>query len=278
MNSLIAGCTTKEPHPQPWPVEEQEHDLMNWNSDIKPEHSRSMFQPVTQLFPSKSKAQTGDDDNQKLRKVEQKLSDARREIRSLNSELQSLQFDNYKLQNEATTQNHKLCYIKEQLATSQGKNSQLKEEIAHLRKDNGQLRTYIVEMESGRGPIHDEDHYVLDFEEIKGDIRMWIAKHSKANARQELMPEAETEILDALAKLGIHGQVSSEFFKFKQHTIRSLYSNGRARIALIRHVVALFLFHHIFQPHTFGLPQNVSDILQWVGRQILNRGTHSSRL
>lgn len=232
---------------------------------------RSLVQALTdQFFPAVTKSPT--DDLKKLYKAEKKLAETTRELRDFKNKLHSCEYSYRKLLSEANQQAHKLHDVQIQNACSQTEKQLLKDENAHLRKDNGQLRTYIVDMEKGRGPLHDEEYYIQRFEELRGGIESWIAKHAKANSRQALSEQAQVEVLGILAKLGPYGAISSRFLNAESHDIQSLYGNRRSCIALIRHVVALFLFTEVFEQFAFGLPSSFSDELKWMKLDIFTRG------
>jgi hypothetical protein len=258
---------------------DQSHEMMAMDPmDREPRDNRSESPPprslvqtfADQFFPAVTKSPT--DDLKKLYKTENKLVEATRELRDLKNKLHSSDYSFRKLHSEANQQAHKLHDIQIQNACFQTEKQLLKEENDHLRKDNGQLRTYIVDMESGKGPLHDEEYYIQGFEELRGAIESWIAKHSKANSGQALSEQAQVEVSGILAKLGDQGALSSKFLNAERHDIRSLYGNRRSCIALIRHVVALFLFTEVFEPFAFGLPQSFSDELKWMKRDIFSRG------
>jgi hypothetical protein len=239
--------------------------------------SRTIIQSIAAHFSWPTRTSQAEAER-KLRNAEEKTDEAIRTAPILANKLRMSQCSLQKLHDAATQQAYELDGALKQNRSLQIELNQLKEVNSHLCADNEQLRTYIVEMENGRGPGREENYYIRGFEELRGEIEMWIAKHSKANQLRELPKESQKCILELVAQLpGGHGAISSRYFSEGAYNIGTLYRNRRSCIVLIRHVVALCLFTQVFEPFAFGLPQRFSDELKRLQRSIFSQGTYTTR-
>lgn len=143
--------------------------------------------------------------------------------------------------------------------------------VQGLKTDNEAFRAQIFSMGSGRGPLREENHYIHNFESLKTAIDQGVLKLSRANSAATTPPP---EILATISKLGEHGERSAAYFsKSKYHTLPALYSQSQWRLAVIRHVVALFLIDRVFEPYVFGVSQEFSKGLKCIENDVLERGS-----
>ena len=147
-----------------------------------------------------------------------------------------------------------------------------KEDCSFHRNDAAQLRAHIAKAESQQSPLRDEDFYIQNFGEIKTEIESWIARNAKTNAAQSLSDRQEINLLQSIAELGEHGQKASKYLR-ANNRVQTWYSTPRWRIPLARHIVAAFIFAHIFQPFVVGLPTSSSEVLEWIDNDIMSRGS-----
>ena len=152
--------------------------------------------------------------------------------------------------------------LKQELVRVRGK-------CAILEKDNEQLRSHIASMSSAQEPLHEEDFYILNFNQIRMDIESWIAKETRAKPNG-LFPEAsQSAILSALSIWGEQGKIAAEKLK---GDLQAFYDDRRTRIVLIRHLVALALYDAILSRFAFGLPRDSSDYFHEIEKQIFTEG------
>jgi len=125
-----------------------------------------------------------------------------------------------------------------------------------LQKDNDRLRGQIVNMCSAQQPIHDENWFILQFNEIGMDIESWVVKESPSNPSVAISV-AEQEAL--VAEISAWGEMAGHAAEMLGDKLAEIYQNRRKRIPLIRHVVAILLFEGVFDMFTFGFHSGTSD-------------------
>ena len=138
-----------------------------------------------------------------------------------------------------------------------------------------ELRSQIYSMATGRGTANDDDHYARNFIELKYLIETEMLKLSRAHNGHVLSDDVPDMVFEKLMALGETGENCRKVLASKEYSIPFLYSQGIWRHALLRHVVALFLFERVFQPFAFGLPPAVSIAFQVVDSNILANGMYS---
>jgi hypothetical protein len=134
--------------------------------------------------------------------------------------------------------------------------------------NNTRLRTQIV---AGTGNMNDilraEDHYVNQMQQISSSIEDWVAKHVKSSKKMEKergyhLPALEDnvvfQIVSKIKLLGDHGRKSAARLN---ETFSEYFKEGISRIALIRHIIALYLFHEVLDRFAFGLEPSESNLL-----------------
>jgi hypothetical protein len=148
----------------------------------------------------------------------------------------------------------------------------LKEWANELQAQNEEFRTQIFSMGSGRGPVQDEDHYIQSFDELKYVVEHSMVKFSRAHANQSMPARVQTEVLTLISDLGQNGKNSARILTSGKYNFQALYSNGRWRHPLIRHIVALFLQDRIFDTFALCLSQEFSEGLKCVEKDVISRG------
>ena len=166
-----------------------------------------------------------------------------------------------------------------QMAQLQEQNRRLSQQLAvtktHLRESNTQRRTLLTknrELETLRQELHSQmftkgmnknpqqvdDYYVKGFDRLRYSIEDRIGGLAFDNAEQALTETGAAQLLKYLRQLGPHGENSCEAFR---SLLSHLYEDDEFRILLVRHVVALFLLHRIFEPFVFGIQPKISNLL-----------------
>jgi hypothetical protein len=139
-----------------------------------------------------------------------------------------------------------------------------------VRSENEAFRAQIVTMGTGRGPLQDENYYIHAFNILNSTISQGVLKLVR-QAKQLSTETAPDDILLAIKGLGDKGEKSATFFS--DYSLAALYSQVPLKLALTRHVVALFLVHHVFEPYGFGVSEEFSDGLKCVEETLMLDGT-----
>ena len=144
-------------------------------------------------------------------------------------------------------------------------------EIASLREDNERIRSQIYAMDRAVAPIRGEEYYLLMFQDLRGDFENWVVRNAKAEKQQKLSEADAASLLAIISKSRAEGTVTSKFLRSNQ-MLREWYSNVRSRMVLIRHIVSMFIFDHVFEPIVFGLSPDAARALVWMENDILSQG------
>jgi hypothetical protein len=150
--------------------------------------------------------------------------------------------------------------------------NQLQEKCFALEKDNEELRAYIATMRSAQGPIHDDGYYVQGVERLNYQVQSWVVKITKSVPDTRLSYNTQDRIMKALEDLGDNGEETVDMLKSGKTSLQRLYEQPRTRIALVRHVIALFFYDRIFYPFAFGLEEEQSDQLRNIEDGIFSQG------
>lgn len=139
-----------------------------------------------------------------------------------------------------------------------------------LAGDNELLRAQIAELSNAQDPIHEEEFYTREFDQIGMEISSWAAKETSNMSKEPLSPSSKDLIISRIKLCGIHGSVSAT--KSLDPSSSNWNSNRRDRIALIRHILAIFLFDNVFDRFSFGLERDTSEYFQIVETNLWNKG------
>jgi hypothetical protein len=203
----------------------------------------------------------------RLKKDKQKLFD---ELKKLEHQYESLWHDHNgarQVAREFERQCREALGVS-QLATEQ--RARAFERCQILEKDNDALRSQIASMSSAQQPVHDEDYYILQFDEVKNDVERWAVTQSRDNTPALFLDGNAKAVIEQLASLGKNGNLSAQ--SLKTHLF-AFYKDRRTRIALIRHVVGLFLFNEIFDKFAMGMKS--SDFFKWIEVDLFTQGRPS---
>jgi hypothetical protein len=147
-----------------------------------------------------------------------------------------------------------------------------REKIAAMEAQVKELRSQIYSMVTGRGPEYDDEHYAGKFDKLKCLIETEMLKLSRAHNGLFLSDEIPMRLFEKLARLGEIGDSCCTVLASRPYSIQLLYTQGILRHALLRHVVALYLFQFVFRPFAFGLPDPVSGAFKFVNGDVLVKG------
>lgn len=135
-----------------------------------------------------------------------------------------------------------------------------------------ELRSQIYSMATGRATVHDDDYYAGKFNELKCLIETEMLKLSQAHKGHVLSDEVPERLVEKLRDMGENGENCCKGLASGGYSIQVLYSRGILRHALLRHIVALYLFERVFEPFAFGLTDEVSRAFKVVDNNILAKG------
>lgn len=142
-----------------------------------------------------------------------------------------------------------------------------------LENDNNHLRTHIASISTAQEPLHEEQYYTLLWDQINIDIDSWVAKETKIKVTEPLSEAIQQALISKLLGLGETAKSHAKGVKSELLTLGA--SRGR-RIALIRHVIALFLFYTILEKFTFGFDPDASAYLKYIEKEIYTQGYFST--
>jgi hypothetical protein len=146
-----------------------------------------------------------------------------------------------------------------------------------LRTTVDNLRAQVFAIGSSRAPRNDGDFYNQKFNALNTVIDQGVLRLVR-QGKQVLDESAPKEILESIALLGSYGPNSARFLSESAYNISALYTQGPMRLALIRHVVALFLTHTIFEPYAVGISKESSDLLNCIELELFEKGSLQSNV
>jgi len=181
----------------------------------------------------------------------------------------------YELEKERTKV---LEVVRGENAVLRGRNRELERRVEELVLENEMFRGQIFELRSGQGcdPRRGEEYYIHLLEELKSFTEKEVVKLSKGNGDVSLTRGQQEHVLKDLDRAGEHGRRSAEYFR-REFGLERVYSQGKWRHQVVRHVVGVFLVELVFKPFAFGLSREISEGLQFVERDTLLHGLNPSR-
>jgi hypothetical protein len=209
---------------------------------------------------------------QKCRDENQKLKDEidllRQSLKISRGEVQEHQQEENTLRSQGEADRRR---SERRIADLLHEQAKLIQEAAFLRLDNEKLRNSIVTSGTALNPIHDEDHYVHGFEELKADLEMWVVRHTRGNSHRDMSNDEASNFYERLAALGPHGKDSSSFLRTNS-CLEIWIKQPRTRFILFQHIIAMFLLEQVFAPFAIGLSASYSDALLWATDSLLAQG------
>ena len=146
----------------------------------------------------------------------------------------------------------------------------LEERCLILEKDNDLLREQITNMTSAQEPIHEEEWFILQFTQIGMEIESWVAKQTHA-APSAAISAANQEAL--VYEISTWGETGSHAADFVRTQLREINQNGRKKIGLIRHIIAVFLFEHVLDRFAFGFRREESTYFKHLEIDMCSHGS-----
>lgn len=212
--------------------------------------------------PDIGQALTDDEKDIFYRKV---INDQEDEISNLKDQVRSLQ-------QQIEESNSKTAELETIFKTLEKHIETIELENLNLKSDIDSLRTYISNTKKAPSPTHVESYYVERLDQLNQFISSKVADLCKADASKtyRISAQAGSGVLDALAEHKPHGKRASVVLS--RGLIWSLHNDPRRRIAVMRHIVAFFLWIHVFRVYAFSLDIMTSDALTEIEDSICSMG------
>lgn len=173
--------------------------------------------------------------------------------------------------------------VREEFQQLEEEYMELEEKVNELRLENEALSKRILEMETAGckpRPKGEDEYMSTMFKELRVLTETEILNLTNAYEDDfSLSPHEQEEILTCLSKIGDRGKKSAKYLRGDENReLKNLFSTGRRRNALFRHIVALYLVELVFKPYAFGLSREISDGMKFVEKDILHHGSRLPRL
>lgn len=186
---------------------------------------------------------------QTLESRDQELSDLREELKTLQKNYSST---------KTALENHL---------------TQLESARLEVENDNISLRSYITSMRAPQEQLRDDAYYTDKLQGLNRMIQSWIAGIFISNCRS-LTPEAGRRLLEIISGLDPYGRATESILsdENKYDDVWTLHQDPTKRVALARHIIALFLWRYIFGPLAFGLKKEDSLRMRDIEKKIISNG------
>ena len=164
------------------------------------------------------------------------------------------------------------------LQTEYSKNSKEVEDYCHTLEgrcrayewDNTNLRAYITRTQTPQAQLRSNAHYADRLQGLNRHIQEWAAElFIDIPKKQKLKDQAGAELLRMLSNVSVHGENTSTLLKTN---ITKAHQIPHKRIALARHIFALYLSEWVFKPLAFGLSHGESRRLRIIEGNMISNG------
>lgn len=136
--------------------------------------------------------------------------------------------------------------------------------------DNQTLRAYVSNMKAAQTQLRTDLYYIDRLQGLNRQIQDWVANNFiEIPKKQRLTEQAGAELLGMLSKIFPHGNKTSFLLKEK---ITKAHEEPDKRVALARHIFALYLWERVFSPLVFGLSQEESKIYRMIEENMIMNG------
>ena len=136
--------------------------------------------------------------------------------------------------------------------------AELEKKLANTEKDNRTLRSIIFKLSAPPQPHEDDGFYIMKLNSLDVSIERFVAQSFKDATDNYLDPEYAYYIRQVLG-LYRPGRALLRFLDQRVHTsISAIYSLSFPRMVLVRHIIALCLWAHVFTPICFGVSDEVN--------------------
>ena len=142
----------------------------------------------------------------------------------------------------------------------------LQNENAVLKENDARLREHIANKSKSRSPIHVETYYVDTIQRLALEIEQWAVKFARDNPIQGISDVNFNTVVDILSTLGDEGEEAAALLGKYVRDIPG------SQIGFIRHLVALVLYHFLWNPYSLGMPVDVSEYMKTIQTAMLAEG------
>jgi hypothetical protein len=139
--------------------------------------------------------------------------------------------------------------------------NELRDDCKQLSNDNTSLRTQILSMRSPQDPVHDDAYYSRRLVQLNEMIKSWVASLFKFKKIDHDIQNAEEKRLVRLLEFANGEGPSTSYMK---GSIRDMLHVPRKRIALVRHLLAIYLFQMVFTKFCFGLQPKAELVIRQI--------------
>ena len=143
------------------------------------------------------------------------------------------------------------------------------ERCVRLEEDNKLLREQIT-ITSTQEPIQEGYWFIRQFDLIGMEIESWVAKQT-VETPAERIPKADREML--VRQISSWSETGRDAAEFIQGQLKDNYRGPKKKIRLIRHIIAIFLFEHVFDRFAFGLSSGESNYFKSLEMDIFHHGS-----
>jgi hypothetical protein len=187
-------------------------------------------------------------------------------VRDRHSELE---FEERNLTKELEAVRHQLSQVSAKCTLAENDNIRLRDQIASTAGNAQDI-------------LRAEEHYTSELRHVACTIEDWIAKEIKSNRKADaenpmkltgiLADDVKDQVVSKIASLGTHGRASAAVLG---RSLSEFYKTGESRIALIRHIVSLYLFHKVLDTFAFGFQSPMSEVFNRLEKRVYSQGTPS---
>jgi hypothetical protein len=232
---LITNEDDQDKHQSPPPITQQIVATTNSMQELQVSQEVSGVADSNQVDPRQS--------------YNEELENARSDVRYLYARVQQLEGTLEKLET-LEKQNHQLrISMKEVL-----------DKYDQSENDNVVLRSRIVSMRAPPGQVNDDGYYVQKLNWLNETTQVWAAGAYKGRCNHDLGASAEAE-LERILGCFKSGKALLHLMRESRYTIREIHQNPSQRIALVRHLFALFLSTHVFRPFCMGISEECNAVM-----------------
>jgi hypothetical protein len=145
--------------------------------------------------------------------------------------------------------------------------SQKEGENITLKNDNTTLRNIIVQTKHAPEPLKVESYYVDNLDRLNQFISSKVAEVSKMARNHKICEKEGKEVLRVVGEVGKYGDLVRKVLG--HGLLWNLEGQVRGRIAVMRHIIALFLYQYVFGGFAFGMDdpnlRNIEDQMVEMG-------------
>ena len=232
-------------------ISHHRQDIEDKQSEIA-KHSSIVADKDEEILAHVKTVQEKDEDISNLNKT---IKDQAKKTRDLSQQIQALQQELDQSKAELAEDKENFNILIKHVEKAEDDKARMTRRMEHLER-------CIAETKSPQAPNKVESYYIKQLERLNQFISSKVAdlckrEHTKTFQAPE---QAIHNVLRTLQELGPHGRETATMLG--QGLLWTLDTDIRRRIAVLRHIIALFLQSYVFDPFAFGLDQHTSKTLR----------------